>query len=426
MATPIRTLVALDAGLTQDTIAPSLPNDADIELVGIIEGIDDSWRTLQDSPADVLVVCCLGYSERVLFLIESSVRQDPSRPILVLSQGSPNGFVRRVFEVGADDILMLPQPREGVKFAIQKALARKQGGSRRAGTEQSRLVVVLGPKGGTGKTLTASNLAVALAGTGQRVALVDLDLQFGDIGLCMGLSPEKTIHDLVVVGRHARHRQARGLPDRARVGRPDAARAEPARLREHGQRRARFATSTPLLQQRYDFVIVDTPPGFTPEVIASIDLSTDIVMVGMLDSLSLKNTKLGLETLELMGYEPEKIRLVLNRAHSRVGISRRRRGRGARARARGARPERPRDPARGQRRRADRRRPAPVRRRPGFPGLAARLHRRCHDDTAEARQRAAPAKDADCSGGRAEWNSTRDSPRRRRRRPSRAASRSPS
>src|SRR5262249_7442980 len=59
----------------------------------------------------------------------------------------------------------------------------------------------------------------------------------------------------------------------------------------------------------------------TPEVIASIDLSTDLVMVGMLDSLSLKNTKLGLETLELMGYEHDKIQLVLNRAGTRVGIS---------------------------------------------------------------------------------------------------------
>jgi pilus assembly protein CpaE len=76
-----------------------------------------------------------------------------------------------------------------------------------------------------------------------------------------------------------------------------------------------------LLRQTNDFVIVDTPPGFTSEVIASIDASTDLIMVGMLDSLSLKNTKLGLETLSLMGYDQNQVRLVLNRAHSRVGIS---------------------------------------------------------------------------------------------------------
>jgi len=71
-----------------------------------------------------------------------------------------------------------------------------------------------------------------------------------------------------------------------------------------------------------DYVIVDTPPSFTPEVITSVDSSTDVCLVGMLDSLSLKNTKLGLETLDLMGYDSSRIRLVLNRAGSKVGISR--------------------------------------------------------------------------------------------------------
>jgi pilus assembly protein CpaE len=68
-------------------------------------------------------------------------------------------------------------------------------------------------------------------------------------------------------------------------------------------------------------VIVDTPPGFTPEVIATIDSATSICMVGMLDAPSLKNTRLGLETLALMGVPSEKIKIVLNRAHTNVGIS---------------------------------------------------------------------------------------------------------
>jgi pilus assembly protein CpaE len=69
-----------------------------------------------------------------------------------------------------------------------------------------------------------------------------------------------------------------------------------------------------------DYVIVDTPPGFTPEVIASIDASSHVCMIGMLDALALKNTKLGLETLELMGYDTTRINLVLNRADSDVGV----------------------------------------------------------------------------------------------------------
>src|SRR5207302_1574527 len=75
------------------------------------------------------------------------------------------------------------------------------------------------------------------------------------------------------------------------------------------------------LRTMCDAVIVDTPPGFTPEVIATIDVSTEICMIGMLDSLSLKNTKLGLETLDLMGYDRQRIRVVLNRADTNVGVT---------------------------------------------------------------------------------------------------------
>ena len=76
-----------------------------------------------------------------------------------------------------------------------------------------------------------------------------------------------------------------------------------------------------VLRRMVDVVIVDTPPGFTPAVISTIDTATDICMVGMLDALSLKNTKLGLETLELMGFPRERVKMVLNRARTRVGIS---------------------------------------------------------------------------------------------------------
>jgi pilus assembly protein CpaE len=199
-------------------------------------------------------------------------------------------------------------------------LARKQGADTPIQNENSRLVCVLGPKGGTGKTLTSTNLAVCLAQRGERVVLIDLDLQFGDVALCLGLPPEKTVYDLAqspgaldfdkLQSFLALH--SSGVYTLIAPRRPDQASAVGAELL-----REIYA----LLRTNFDWVIVDTPPGFTAEVITSIDNSTEIVMVGMLDSLSLKNTKLGLETLELMKYDPDKIFLLLNRAHSRVGIS---------------------------------------------------------------------------------------------------------
>jgi pilus assembly protein CpaE len=76
-----------------------------------------------------------------------------------------------------------------------------------------------------------------------------------------------------------------------------------------------------ILRARYDFVLVDTPPAFSPEVIAAVDASSHLCMVGMLDALSLKDTKIGLETLAEMGYDPRSITLVLNRADSSIGIT---------------------------------------------------------------------------------------------------------
>ena len=101
-------------------------------------------------------------------------------------------------------------------------------------------------------------------------------------------------------------------------------------------------------------MVVDTPPGFTPEVIAAIDSSTDSAWSAMLDSLSLKNTKLGLETLDLMGYDREPDQLVLNRADSRVGITHDDVTAILGRAPDDPRPERPRRPALGQRGRADR------------------------------------------------------------------------
>jgi pilus assembly protein CpaE len=320
MSQPIRTLVALDTGIDPSIIVGAAPADSDIAIVGVVEGMDSAWRALEDSSCDVLVVACLGYSERALSLIDSSVKQDPHRPVLVLSQGSPNGFVRRVFEAGADDILMLPQSPEQIRFSINKLITRKLGPAGSGHRDLGRLLCVLGPKGGSGKTLVSANLSVALAGIGQRVAIVDLDLQFGDVGLCMGIGPERTIYDLT---------QAGGTLDSDKLDAYLATHESGVRVLLAPTRPDQASSITvelirdiySALRATYDYVIVDTPPGFTAEVIASIDASTDLVVVGMLDSLSLKNTKLGLETLELMGYGSDAVKLVLNRAHSRVGIS---------------------------------------------------------------------------------------------------------
>jgi pilus assembly protein CpaE len=316
----IRTLIALDEGVDRDLVHASLPVDSALHVVSLVDGLEDSWSTLQETPTDLLVVACAGYSDRALFMIDGAVKQRPERPIVVLCDGSPNGFVRRVFESGADDILMLPASPEEVGFTFEKAVARKQGAAVATGTALSPMICVLGPKGGAGKTLVTANLAVSLARAGRKVAVVDLDLQFGDVGLSLGLAPEKTIYDLAKSGGSLDADKLEGFLASHNSG----ARVlmAPTRPDHAGAITTEFLRDVyGILRLSNDYIVVDTPPGFTPEVIAATDSSSHICMVGVLDSLSLKNTKLGLETLDLMGYEADRITLVLNRADSRVGIT---------------------------------------------------------------------------------------------------------
>jgi pilus assembly protein CpaE len=317
---PIRTLVSLDDGIDEAAVRAALPQHPSIQVVGFLRGVEESWTTLQETPTDLLVIACSGYSERALSLIGGTAREHQGLPIVVLSQSSPDGFLSRLFEMGADDVVRLPESPERVRFTLEKVVARRRALAASSTDGHGEMICVLGPKGGTGKTVTASNLAVALAGNGKRVTVVDLDLQFGDLALCLGVRPETTIHDLA-----------------ASPGSLDAEKLDAYLVPHDSGARVLVAPTRPdhasgvtveflrdvyaVLRETSDFVVVDTSPGFTPEVISAIDASSNVCMLGMLDTLSLKNTRLGLETLDLMGYDRERVVLVLNRADSRVGIS---------------------------------------------------------------------------------------------------------
>jgi len=323
----IQAAVVLDGVQDRDRLEALVLRLPGVEVAGLIDAGYSGLASMPQPDAHVLLLACGADSDDVLGNVAAAVRERPERPVVVVFEHPPNGVVQKVFEAGAEDIFALPTGAESdsemvtdqLAFAIQKSVARRHRARSDAGGQTSRMVCVLGPKGGTGKTLTATNLAVALAAEGQRVVALDLDLQFGDLGLAMGLQPEQTIFDLArssgsldsdkveaYVTPHVSGVQVLLAPTR-----PDHA----------------SAVSTEFLRELYgvvremsDYVIIDTPTGFTPEVISAIDASSDVCVVSSLDTLALKNTKLGLETLALMGYDQDCVKVVLNRADSNVGL----------------------------------------------------------------------------------------------------------
>lgn len=327
--TALTTIVGLDGDVDVNALEALLDAQPSIALARPVGDLTEAQDALDETGCDLLIVACGGEARGALSFIAHAVKQRPETPIVVAYQGAPNGFVGAAFDAGADDVLMLaPEPGTvtsppsdaDVEFTLQKAVARRSGTPSPSAEAHSRMICVLGPKGGAGKTVVSSNLAVALASEGASVALVDLDLQFGDLALALGIEPDRTIYDLATSG---------GSLDAEKLEAFLSPHPSGLRLLSAPTRPDQWSSVTveflrrvySLLRAMHDYVIVDTPPGFTPEVIASIDEASDICMVGTLDMLSLKSTKVGLETLGLMGYDLNRVNFVLNRADSRVKLS---------------------------------------------------------------------------------------------------------
>jgi pilus assembly protein CpaE len=321
MTEPIYALVVVEPGADPRPVETAFQPGARVVASAFVEGLNGAAGAAAGDDSDLMVVVCRGEDGGdAVELIQRSREERPERPILALVEQAPDYLAPAVLEAGADDVVKLPETAERLVFAAEKALARHRGQTAASRGDAAPMICMLGPKGGTGKTVAASNLVVGLAGAGQRVVGVDLDLQFGDMALALGVAPERTLYDLATSGGTLDAEKLEAyLVDHSSGARLLLAPVRPDQA---------AAVSTDLLREvfellraSYDVVVVDTPPDFTPEVIAAVDVSSHVCMVGNMDSLSLKNTKLGLATLELMEYDPARIALVLNRADSDVGLS---------------------------------------------------------------------------------------------------------
>jgi pilus assembly protein CpaE len=320
-ATSTRLSIAAHRDFPGTLLDGAMPNGDSGLLVA--SGLSDFGGALMAAERDNSEVL-LAFTPNVPDVLELLVQSRKTRPemgLVVAIPGPANGSLGEALMAGAHEIVILPAERTVVAAAVQKAVARVSTASlaEHAHETRSPLVVVLGPKGGVGKTTVATNLATTLAAGGRRTLLIDLDLQFGDVGLVLGVHPDRTIHDLVTAQGRLDGDRLRGFVGRSADGvdvllapaRPDLADAvTPERLTE----------LLDVARSEYDVVVVDTPPAFTSTAITAIDQAQHAVMVGTMDLPGLKNMKVGLETLSLMGFDRDRVVTVLNRSDSKVGL----------------------------------------------------------------------------------------------------------
>jgi pilus assembly protein CpaE len=254
-------------------------------------------------------------------LAERTRGSHPATSVILIRHDLAPEVFAQAMQVGIGAVVAADDPG-----ALVTALGRAKGtweaihGPTDPGERDGRVVTVFSPKGGVGKTTMSVNLALALVRTRAEVCIVDLDLAFGDVAITLQMIPEHTITDAAESSedldysllRQLLTRHDSGITILAAPTHPEGRDAITASL-------ARRVIQT--LRRHFDYVVIDTPPGFDDQVLGAFDETDEVVLVATLDVPTIKNTKVALETLDLLRLVPNGRHLVLNRADEEVGLS---------------------------------------------------------------------------------------------------------
>lgn len=283
-------------------------------------------RLLADEPDHHLVVIGPDVDMSVVAELTSSERvQRPTLGVVLVRRRVDTATLKEAIRAGVREVVKVDD-LTGLTAAceVSAELTRQMHGESEVPTAGDallgRLVTVFSAKGGCGKTTVATNLAASLAKAGRRVCLVDLDLAFGDVAIALQLFPERGIADLAAQARRldrtsvaaAVTKHSPGLDAVLAPVEPGVADIVSAEL---------VGELLQVLKTMYDVVVVDTPPAFTDQVLTAFDASDHLALLTTLDVPALKNLKLALETLDLLGYARDRWHVVLNRADAKVGLS---------------------------------------------------------------------------------------------------------
>lgn len=307
-----------------DTIASLLAVQYDVR------GIPSAEPLSGLAPSDRAIVV-LGPDNNDRATIERVGEVARSRPglgALLLVHGASPELLRLALRAGIDDAVEVDSVRGELLDAVDSLWTRLErsavstNGSHPGGPELAKVTTVFSPKGGVGKSVVAINLAVALArGATRPVAILDLDLQFGDVAVMLRLQPVHTIVEAAAAGDQldevlmsslvACHDQSGVLVLAAPTTPSGADQIRPKDM----------LTILGVLRSMCSHVVVDTPPHLSEVVLQAVSESDDIAFVVGMDVPSVKNARLGLQAFELVQLPLDKVVLVLNRADSKVHLA---------------------------------------------------------------------------------------------------------
>ncbi len=334
MTDQIRVLIVDDIPETRDHLAKLLGFESDIEVVGSAASGAEALELAPKLLPDVVLMDINMPDMDGIATTEHLSATVPTAAVVMMSVQGEADYLRRSMLAGAREFLVKPFSSDELTASIRQVYAREQEKLARLPApipisahqpttgQPGRIVAVFSPKGGVGRTTIAVNLAVAAATDLQkRVVLVDGSCQFGDGGVLLNLNPKnKSIADLLEIeaaGEEAENLDAflvnHSAGIRVLLAPPSPETGE--LITPAGIKRILEA-----LAAQHDLVVVDCSAFFNDTTLAILDAADVVLTVLTLEITSIKNIRLFLEVADQLGYEDSKVRLVLNRADSTLGI----------------------------------------------------------------------------------------------------------
>ncbi|GAA4678363.1 AAA family ATPase [Phytohabitans rumicis] len=288
--------------------------------------LDETHMLLDEDPDEQLVL--FGPNTPLMEAVGLAARFRLARPalgVVLLRHSLEVNVLADAIRSGVREVADVNDPTSILAAcARSQDLSRRLTGGSRAGAEPAadgRVVTVYSAKGGCGKTMIATNLAIALASGGaKRVCLIDLDLTLGDVALMLQLQPERTIADAVPVADRIDETGLRTMVTPFCPG-VDALLAPVVPTVAEQINRELVTEILYLARSMYDYVVIDTPPVFSEHVLAALDSSHQYLLVATPAVTAMKNLRILLDTFDVLDYRKENRLVVLNRADPRLGVT---------------------------------------------------------------------------------------------------------
>ena len=277
---------------------------------------------------DVLVLSPEVKEADALGLAEFVGRTSPGTAIVLVRDHTWNGLLPAAMRAGIRDVVDMTQGTDELREAVERAISwasnlrsANASGAKSEGvrTQRGHIISIFSSKGGSGKTFLTTNLATAIAQvTGEDTALVDLDVDMGDVFTYFGREPTASVTDLMELGEGAERARVREVgvevaPHTWAFGAPP----DPAAEAPAGEAIGKFLRA---IRNEFAFVIVDASVDYSDSALVCFDLSDMICLVTSLDVVGVKHLSKALDTLLTIGLPRERFRVVLNRADSKVGL----------------------------------------------------------------------------------------------------------